>query len=65
MLDVTGIDDVRDGDTATVFGHDGDASLPVETVAELAETINYEIICQVGRRVPPRLLLQWEIHWDI
>jgi len=52
MLDVTGIDDVKDGDVATVFGHDGSASLPVETVAELAETIHYEIICQVGRRVP-------------
>lgn len=52
VLDVTGIDGVREGDIATVFGCDGEANLPAEAVAELAGTIHYEVICKVGRRVP-------------
>ena len=51
MLDVSDIDGVEMGDEVTVFG---DAEL-VNTVDELARnngTINYEIICSVGKRVP-------------
>lgn len=52
MLDVTGIDGVQEGMTVTVFGHDGDTFLPVETISELSDTINYETVCLVGKRVP-------------
>lgn len=52
MLDVTGIPEAREGMTVTVFGKDGEASLPVEEIAELAGTIPYETICLVGKRVP-------------
>ncbi|MDD2418042.1 MAG: alanine racemase [Oscillospiraceae bacterium] len=52
MLDVTGIDEVKEGITVTVFGHDGDEFLPVEKFADLSGTINYEIICSIGKRVP-------------
>ena len=52
MLDVSDIDGVSSGDIVTLFGNDGDTSLPVETLAELANTINYEVICHIGRRVP-------------
>lgn len=52
MLDVTGIDGVREGMTVTVFGHDGRAFLPVEAISDLSETINYETVCLVGKRVP-------------
>lgn len=51
MVDVTGLD-VRAGDTATLFGEDGGALLPVEELAGLAGTINYETVCTIGRRVP-------------
>ena len=51
MVDVTGLD-VKPGDTATLFGEDGGAVLPVETLAALAGTINYETVCAIGRRVP-------------
>ena len=52
MVDVTGIDGVRAGDIATVFGSDGGATLPAEKLAEFAGTISYEIITRIGRRVP-------------
>ncbi len=49
MLDVTDIPDVKVGDEVIVFGgHD----LPMELVAEWADTICYEVICAVSPRVP-------------
>lgn len=52
MLDVTGIDGVKIGDEVTVFGKSGDAELSVDEVAAAADTINYELICILGKRVP-------------
>lgn len=48
MLDVTGTD-ARVGDVVTVFG--GTVS-SADKLAEAAQTINYEIVCAVGERVP-------------
>ncbi len=56
MLDVTDIDGVEVGTEATVFGTDGDAYLSTEQVARWANTISYEIVCRVSRRVPRRYL---------
>ncbi len=52
MLDVTDIPEVKEGDIVTVFGRDGDSFVSVDEVAAFANTINYEIICAVSRRVP-------------
>lgn len=52
MLDVSDIPQVKTGDVATVFGRSEDAFLPVEELAALSDTINYEIICGISRRVP-------------
>ena len=52
MLDVSDIDDVKRGSIATVFGRDNDAFLSVDEIASLCDTINYEIVCLVGKRVP-------------
>ncbi len=49
MLDVTDIDGVKMGDEVTVFGDD---ALSVNDFARENGTINYEIICSVGKRVP-------------
>lgn len=51
MLDVTGLD-VRESMVATVFGRDGEAFLPVEELADHMGTINYEVVCQISKRVP-------------
>lgn len=47
MVDVTDIPDVKMGDDVTLFGKD----LPVDEVAKVCGTINYELICAVSRRV--------------
>lgn len=48
MVDVTGLE-VSVGDTATIF--DSEAK-NTERLAKVAETINYELVCLVGKRVP-------------
>ena len=43
---------VEVGDVVTFVGRDGDVELPLETVAELAGTIPYEILTGLSRRLP-------------
>lgn len=52
MLNVTDIPDVKEGDTVTVFGRDGEAFLSVDELAGYNQTINYELVCLVSKRVP-------------
>jgi alanine racemase len=52
MLDVSGVPGAREGMTVTVFGRDNVTELPVEEIAALSESINYETICLIGKRVP-------------
>jgi alanine racemase len=49
MIDVSHIPNVVIGDEVLLFGG---ADLPVEEVAAQMGTINYEIVCMVGKRVP-------------
>lgn len=51
MLDVTDIDGIEEGDTVTIFGNDGEQRISIDELAEIAETINYEIVCDIGKRV--------------
>lgn len=48
IVDITDIEGVREFDEVLLFGRD----LPVEILANMCDTINYEIICAVSRRVP-------------
>lgn len=52
MLDVTGIEDIREGMTVTVFDSDPHSPLSIDAIADLVGTINYEIICGINKRVP-------------
>lgn len=52
MIDVTDIPDVKMGDEVVVFGRQKDAVLPVEELANILQTINYEIPCVITKRVP-------------
>ncbi len=51
MVDVTHIPEVEAGDTATIFGTDGKETISVDEIAKKADTINYEIICNINSRV--------------
>ena len=48
LADVSGIKDVRAGDEVILFGEE----LSVDEVAQNMGTINYEVVCGVGKRVP-------------
>ena len=52
MLDVSDIDGVSEGDVVTVFGRDGKNYISVDELAKSIGTINYEIVCLIGKRVP-------------
>jgi len=48
VVDVTGIPGLRADDEVIVFG----GGLPVDELARLEDTINYELVCRVSKRVP-------------
>jgi len=47
MIDVTGIDNIQEGDEVVIFGKE----LPVQQLAEWAGTIPYEIMTTISQRV--------------
>lgn len=52
MVDITDIPGVRVEDSVTLIGKDGAASVFADEIATLCGTISYEILCQIGKRVP-------------
>jgi alanine racemase len=50
--DVTGIDGVKTGDIATLYGADGAASQWVSEVAATLGTVSSDLLCAIGKRVP-------------
>ena len=52
MLDVTDIGDAAIGDEVIVFGTGEHGEPTADTLAENTGTINYEVVCLVGKRVP-------------
>ena len=52
MLDVGKIPFVQEGDEVVAFGRQGHEELDVEEIAEQLGTISYEVLCNIGSRVP-------------
>lgn len=52
MVDVSHIDGVQVRDDVILIGRDGDKEVTVEEVAEPANSFNYELVCNISRRVP-------------
>ena len=52
MVDVTHIPEVSLHDEVVIIGRQGEEAIAVEEVAELAQTISYEVLCAVSARVP-------------
>jgi alanine racemase len=55
-VDVTHVPGASVGDKVTLLGRDGRERVSVEELAALADTIPYEILCGIGRRVRRRYL---------
>ena len=52
MVDVSDIDQVKQGDTVTLLGRDGDAYISAEELSEWSHSFPYELVCTVGKRIP-------------
>jgi len=52
MIDVSSIDEIAEGDLVTIMGVDGAVSVTAGDIAKQNNTINYEVLCAVGERVP-------------
>ena len=52
VVDISHIASVQPGDCATFIGRDGDEVITVEELAELASTINYDILTGFTARLP-------------
>jgi len=52
MIDLGDMDDVKIGEVVTVIGTDGSESVTADELAALDGTINYEVLCSIGTRVP-------------
>ncbi len=51
IIDVTGLD-VKMGDEVVLFGGNNMNGVSIDNIADLLNTINYEIVCMVDKRVP-------------
>ena len=53
MIDVTDVNNINIGDEVILFGKSSEgAEIPIEDIASIMGTINYEILCVIGKRIP-------------
>jgi len=53
MLDVTDSKEpIHVNDVVTIIGRDGDCEISANDLARWQESINYEVVCLIGKRVP-------------
>ena len=52
MVDVSGIPEASLGDCVTLIGVDGNECITVEMLGDLSGRFNYELVCDLGNRVP-------------
>lgn len=52
MVDVTDIPEAEEEDEVTLIGRDGGDQISVEELARLGGGFHYELICDLGKRVP-------------
>lgn len=61
MVDVTDIENVRFGDEVTLIGYNGNAHLRAEVLGELSDRFNYELVCDLSKRIPREYYRHGEI----
>ena len=52
MLDITGVEGVQPGDLVTILGEEGQETITADDHANWLDTIFYEVLCRIGKRVP-------------
>lgn len=61
MVDVTDIPEAQEGDRVTLIGKDGAEQISAEALGDLSGRFNYELICDIGKRVPRVYLKEGKI----
>lgn len=61
MVDVTNIEDVQMGDKVTLIGTDGNETITVEFLGDLADKFNYEFVCGLSKRIPRTFVKDKEV----
>jgi alanine racemase len=62
MLDVTDLErEVHVGDEVVIFGKQNGACISVDEIADQVGTINYELVCIIGKRIPRVYLKEGKI----
>jgi alanine racemase len=52
MVDITDIDGAKVGDEVILMGEENNLKFNADDIADLIGTINYEVVCMIGKRVP-------------
>jgi alanine racemase len=52
MLDLSEFADAGVGEEVVIFGRQGGAEITADEVARWDETLNYEVLCRISKRVP-------------
>mgnify|MGYP004513930285 FL=1 len=52
MVDLTGVDNVSVGAPVVLLGSDGVNNVSAEDIADICQTISYEVVCGISSRVP-------------
>ena len=60
MIDVSSVD-AHEGDRVTLIGKDGDETITMEDLGELSGRFNYELACDLGKRIPRVYILNGEV----
>ena len=60
MIDVTHLSEIKEGETVTLIGVDGKEEITVEQLCDLYGGFRYEMICDIGKRVPKEYYLNGE-----
>ncbi len=62
MVDITDIENVKVGDTVIIMGKDGELKITADDIARETGTISYEVLCNIGMRVPRVYLKDGKIY---
>ncbi len=62
MIDVSHIDNLAIGDEVVIFGTQGEETILVEEIAHHLDTISYEVLCDIGRRLPRLYVSNGEVE---
>ncbi|MBQ3517006.1 MAG: alanine racemase [Lachnospiraceae bacterium] len=57
MIDVTHLPEIKEGEKVTLIGRDGAEEITVEQLCDVYGGFRYEMICDIGKRVPKEYYL--------